>query len=135
MRSWEASSGIGSWNQELGAPVTALDDSGELSAVALARASDNLLIVGSAAFDLRASYALPTASVTSLDFSPDGSMLVVGAAEGVISIWDTKSHELIATREADGAILDVSFSPDGTMIAASTDRHSLILYGVPLGSG
>ena len=62
-------------------------------------------------------------------------MLVVGAAEGVISIWDTEAHELIATRETDGGIYDVSFSPDGTMIAASTDRHALILYGVPLGSG
>ena len=80
-------------------------------------------------------YPVPTDNVTSLDFSPDDSMLVVGAAEGVISIWDTEAHELIATRETDGGIYDVSFSPDGTMIAASTDRHALILYGVPLGSG
>lgn len=80
-------------------------------------------------------YPLPTRRATSLDFSPDGSMLAVGAAEGVFSIWNTRTHQLVATRETDGAIHDISFSPDGTLIAASTDKYELILYGVPLGSG
>ncbi|MCY3864377.1 MAG: hypothetical protein OXG68_02960 [Chloroflexi bacterium] len=135
-RRWEASSGVSTWNRDFGAPIIAMDRNVDLfSAVALARVSDNLLISGPAGFDFVASYALPTSNVTSLDFSPDGSMLVVGAAEGVISIWDAESHELIASRETDGGVYHVSFSPDGTMIAASTDRHALILYGVPLGSG
>ena len=80
-------------------------------------------------------YPLPTRQATSLGFSPDGSMLVVGAAEGVFSIWHTKTHQMLATRETDGAIHDISFSPDGAMIAVSTDKYELILYGVPLGSG
>ena len=83
-----------------------------------------------------ASYRLTdTPGVTSLGFSPDGAMLVVGAAEGVFSIWDTNTHQLLATHETGGAIHDISFSPDGAMIAASTDKYELILYGVPLGSG
>ncbi|MCY3796541.1 MAG: hypothetical protein OXG84_01950 [Chloroflexi bacterium] len=136
IRNWEASSGFSSWGRDFGAPVIALDKNGDqLSAVALARRTDNLIITGPAGFDTLASYTLPTASVTSLDFSPDGSMLAVGAAEGVFSIWNTRTHQLIATRETDGAIHDISFSPDGAMIAASTDKYELILYGVPLGSG
>ncbi|MCY3978441.1 MAG: hypothetical protein OXG23_10115 [Chloroflexi bacterium] len=136
IRNWEASSGFSSWSRDFGAPVIALDkNADQLSAVALARRSDNLIITGPAGFDTLASYTLPTAGVTSLDFSPDGSMLAVGAAEGVFSIWNTRTHQLIATRETDGAIHDISFSPDGAMIAASTDKYELILYGVPLGSG
>ncbi|MCY4064328.1 MAG: hypothetical protein OXG53_18305 [Chloroflexi bacterium] len=134
-RLWDASRGASLLNRDFGAPISALDDHRYLSVVALARPSDNLLVMGPDGPDDLTSYDLPTAGVTSLDLSADGSMLVVGAAEGVISIWDTEAHELIATRETDGGIYDVSFSPDGTMIAASTDRHALILYGVPLGSG
>ncbi|MDE2638016.1 MAG: hypothetical protein OXI30_16750 [Chloroflexota bacterium] len=136
IRNWEASSGFSSRSRDFGASVIALDKNGDLlSAVALARRTDNLIITGPAGFDTLASYTLPTAGVTSLDFSPDGSMLAVGAAEGVFSIWNTRTHQLIATRETDGAIHDISFSPDGAMIAASTDKYELILYGVPLGSG
>ena len=62
-------------------------------------------------------------------------MLAVGAAEGLFSIWNTRTHQLVATRETDGAIRDISFSPDGSIIAVSTDKYELILYGVPLGSG
>ena len=135
VRSWDMTGGSSRSPIDFGAPVRALDYNGNHFAAALGRASDNLLILGNAELETLASYDLPTSTVTSLDFSPDGAMLVVGAAEGLISIWDTESHELIATRETEGGIYDVSFSPDGTMIAASTDRHSLVLYGVPLGSG
>jgi len=135
-RRWGTTIGDSSWKRDFDAPVIAMDQNGDLlSAVALGRSSDNLLISGPAGFDFLASYALPTAGVTSLGFSPDGSMLAVGSAEGVFSIWNTESHELITTREVDGGIYDVSFSPDGTLIAVSTDKHTLILYGVPLGSG
>lgn len=134
-RAWDAGSGLSRFHVDFGAPVAALDISGDLAAVALARAGDNLLILGSAAFDRLASFDLPTDGVTALDFSPDGSLLVVGAAEGLFSIWDTASHQLLATRETDGGVYDVSFSPDGALIAVSSERHHLALYGVPLGSG
>ena len=136
MRNWDAITGISSWSRDFEVSVIALDMSSEsLSAVALARQTDNLALIGPAGFGNIASYALPTAGVTSLDFSPDGSMLVVGAAEGLFSIWNTETHQLLATRESGGAIRDVSFSPDGALIAVSTDKYELILYGLPLGSG
>ncbi|MCY3833272.1 MAG: hypothetical protein OXG85_09650 [Chloroflexi bacterium] len=134
-RAWDAGSGLSRFHVDFGAPVAALDISGDLAAVALARSSDNLLILSSASLNRLASYDLPTDGLTSLDFSPDGSMLVVGAAEGLFSIWDTASHQLLATRETDGGVYDVSFSPDGALIAVSSEKHHLALYGVPLGSG
>ena len=124
---------------QFGEPVRflALDysDDGERLALALDRSFENVLLYRYQQPEPLASFQTPTFNVTALDFSPDGAMLVVGAAEGLFSIWDTESHEVITTRETDGGIFDVSFSPDGTMIAVSTDRHSLSLYGVPLGSG
>ena len=134
-RAWDANSGRSQFHTDFGAPLTDLDLKDDLVAAALARPGDNLLLLGSDSFDALASYDLPTAGVSSLDFSPDGAMLVVGAAEGLFSIWDTDAHQLLATRETDGGVYDVSFSPDGTLIAVSTDKHSLALYGVPLGSG
>ena len=136
-RLWFAYSGENTSSFDYGAPAVdaAFSPDGALLALALRRDSDNLLIFESAHEAHVASYPAPTSNLTSLSFSPDGSMLVVGAAEGIFSVWDTKTHRLLVTHETDGGIYDVSFSPDGTMIAASTDKRSLILYGVPLGSG
>ena len=136
-RFWDVSSGAIQGSLGVVSILTAAQFSpaGRLFAWAQEPPGDRLEIHDQVSFAVLASYPVPTDNVTSLDFSPDDSMLVVGAAEGVISVWDTEGHELIATRETDGGIYDVSFSPDGTMIAASTDRHALILYGVPLGSG
>ena len=137
IRFWDADSGASLGLRDVGAPVTALEYSpdGQLLAVGLSRVSDNLLLLDESPRAQLASYQLPTAGLTSLGFSPDSSMLVVGAAEGLISIWNTRSQQLIVTRETEAAVRDVSFSPDGTIIAVSTENHALSFYGVPLGSG
>lgn len=137
LRFWDANNGGSLSARDLGAPVTTLEYSrdGQLLAIGLSRVSDNLLLLDEAPGAQLASYQLPTAGLTSLGFSPDGSMLVVGAAEGLFSVWNTRSKQLITTRETASAVRDVSFSPDGSLIAASTEDHALSFYGVPLGSG
>ena len=136
-RVWDATSGAkqGSFGGASVLSAAQFSPSGRQFAWAQEPPGDSLMILDPASYAALASYPAPTANLTSLDFSPDGSMLVAGAAEGVFSIWDTEAHELIATRETDGGVHAVSFSPDGALIAASTDRHALILYGVSLGSG
>ena len=62
-------------------------------------------------------------------------MLVVGGREGVLSIWDGDSFELLTTRDTGAAIHWVSFSPDSSMVVASLEGRALAFYGVPLGSG
>ncbi|MCY3780746.1 MAG: SH3 domain-containing protein [Chloroflexi bacterium] len=137
VRFWDANNGVGLSIRDLDAPVTALEYSpdGQLLAIGLSRVNDNLLLLDEMPRAQIASYQLPTAGLTSLSFNSDGSMLVVGAAEGIISVWNTQSQELIVTRETGAAVRDVSFSPDGSLIAVSTEDHALTLYGVPLGSG
>lgn len=137
LRFWNAENGASLSVLDLGAPVTALDYSpdGRLLAVGVARASDNLLMLDASVRAQSASYPLPTNSVAAVDFSPDGDMLVVGATEGVFTIWDTQNRELLLSRETDGAVGDLSFSPDGTAIAVATDKFALAFYGLPRGSG
>ena len=137
IRFWDVESGASLGAREVGAAVTTLEYSpdGSLLAAGLSRVNDNLLILDESPRAQIASYQLPTAGLTSLGFSPDSSMLVVGAAENLISVWNTRSQELIVTRETEAAARDVSFSPDGRLIAVSTENHALSFYGVPLGSG
>lgn len=136
-RIWDASSGARLSSFGVASVLTAAEFSpdGRQFAWAQLPPDDSLVILDPASFTRLASYQAPSSNVTSLGFSPDGSMLVVGAAEGIFSIWDTKAHKSLVTREIDGGVHDVSFSPDGTVVAVSTAKHALILYSVPLGAG
>lgn len=137
LRFWDASNGTNLSALDMAAPVAAIDWSpdGKHIAVALARASDNLQVVDAATMTVARSLQAPSAGVTSLAFDHSGAMLVVGATEGVLSIWDATTFELLTTRETDTAVHAVSFSPDSSMVLANTDNHALAFYGVPLGSG
>ncbi len=137
VRFLDVSSGSSYPDFPYGAPPVALAYSADSSllAVGVAGPGPNLQILNAESLLLEATYAQPTAGTTSLAFNPDGSMLVVGAAEGTFSIWDTRRHERIATYEAESGVHAVSFSPDGTMIVVSTAGHRLSFYGVPQGSG
>jgi len=134
---WTVSSGERFGSFGVSAVLTAAEYSpaGQQFAWAQAAPGASLEMLDAVSFASLANYPVPTANVTTLGFSPDGAMLVVGAADGVFTVWDTTAHQLLTTREIDGAIHDISFSPDGSLIAVSTARHSLHLYGVPLGSG
>lgn len=137
LRFWDASSGASLSTLDIEAPVLALDWSsdGKHIAVALARAANNLQVVDAEAMAIVKSLQAPTAGVTSLAFDPGGAMLAVGAAEGVLSIWDADTYNLLTTRETDAGVQAVSFSPDNSMVVLSLDKHRLAFYGVPLGSG
>ncbi len=58
------------------------------------------------------------AFVGGLDWSPDGSRIASGDAEGKINIWDAVSGmNLITKDEHASGITDLRWSPDGTLIA------------------
>ncbi|HEY7500437.1 MAG TPA: WD40 repeat domain-containing serine/threonine-protein kinase [Vicinamibacterales bacterium] len=68
----------------------------------------------------------------SVVFSPDGSLVAVGTA-GVASsstrVWNAKTGEPVTDPAGDGQIRHQTFSPDGTIVAATVDRSSLGLPG------
>ena len=137
LRFWDANNGASLATLNMEAAVVALDWSpdGKTIAVALARTSNNLQVVDAAARSVSRSLQAPAANVTSLAFDQSGAMLVVGASEGILSIWDAESFELLTSRESGVGIHAVSFSPDSSLLVVSMDKHALGFYGVPLGSG
>ena len=68
--------------------------------------------------------------VNSVAFSPDGSLLVTGAADGQVRLW---SEEGVLVRVIGAALGGVGwgrFSPDGGALAAATDGAYIHLWGV-----
>ena len=68
-------------------------------------------------------------TVLALAFSPHGTWLVSGTAQGKIQMWDVATGTALAVfadpteQENLGRILALAFSPDGTLLAAGTRGH------------
>ena len=67
--------------------------------------------------------------ILALAFSPHGTWLVSGTAQGKIQMWDVVTGTALAVfaepteQENLGSILALAFSPDGTLLAAGTRGH------------
>ena len=59
--------------------------------------------------------------VTSVAFSPDGTILASGEINGMVKLWEVSTGRNINTFRGSGALSkSVAFSPDGTQLASST---------------
>jgi WD40 repeat protein len=76
-------------------------------------------------------------AVTDLDFSPDGSRLATGAADGLIRLWDVASGEELVTIAAPGdgnatpLDMDVAFSANGKQLATASNGESAVRFWDP----
>ena len=61
--------------------------------------------------------------VSSIDFSPDGQMLASGGFDETLRLWDLKTGQGKVLKSDDDAVVDVSFSPQGKMIAIATGNQ------------
>jgi WD40 repeat protein len=87
-----------------------------------------------AAFDSGVSNA------STVDVSPDGSLVAIGSASGEIELWDVaKRRALDVDIAAKGRVLAVRFSPDGNLLATSalgpddTTGDGVRIWDVPSG--
>ena len=74
-----------------------------------------------------------TAGVSSVSFSPDGTLLASGANNGVIFVWDVASGENVETLAGHGVIISVTFSPDGTLLASGSFDGRVSVWDVETG--
>ncbi|MCF8011650.1 MAG: hypothetical protein K9L17_11025 [Clostridiales bacterium] len=70
----------------------------------------------------------PDITVSSLDFSPDGTKLASGGYDGLLYVWDTGNCSLLYSVEHDDEINGLSFSPDSKNLAIGTGNGNLYYY-------
>jgi WD40 repeat protein len=73
--------------------------------------------------------------VTAVDFSPDGLLIVSGAADGRLRLWDATAGALLWTATADeDEVHQAAFAPDGLTIASSGSEGGAALWDVATGT-
>ncbi|HEX2089976.1 MAG TPA: AAA family ATPase [Actinomycetota bacterium] len=102
-------------------PVTAIDVSPDGTMIATVREFATVANVwdsrtGEAVFEVDTDFA----SITAVDWSGDGTHLVVSLYDGPIEIFDRSGREIRQLREEAGyTVLDARFSSDGRLLATS----------------
>jgi len=82
--------------------------------------------------DLKESLRLSHQSLRSVDHSPDGELLAVGASDGNIYILDTAKKQLIHVLEQAhrNSVFTVKFSPEGTYLVSGGRDAMLKIWSV-----
>lgn len=85
--------------------------------------------------ELLRSWYGPGSAVLDLAFSPDDTVLATGMRYGSVAMWDIETWTLRECQGPHGIFDSVSFSPDGTTIAAADSKyHTANIWRVDDGS-
>ena len=75
-----------------------------------------------------------TETVSTIAYSPDGSMLASGSWDDTIRLWDTATGETIKTLIGhEEGILSIAFSPDGKTVVSGSYDDTVRLWDVDTG--
>jgi len=70
------------------------------------------------------------AEVTSLAFTPDGALLVVGYADDRAELWDVDTRQMKRRFDIDSSVSSLALSPRGDEVAIGTVKGSLFRWGL-----
>jgi hypothetical protein len=71
--------------------------------------------------------------VNAVAISSDAKTVASGAADGEVILWDAAAGEAAHKIAGTGVVYDLSFSPDGRLLAAARGSHTVTLYDVETG--
>ena len=72
---------------------------------------------------------------SSVAFSPDGSILASGSANGTVKVWNVATRAAVATLDGHtDRILSLGFSSDGMMLASGALDHTVRLWDIASGA-
>ena len=74
-----------------------------------------------------------TTGVSSVSFSPDGSLIASGTVNGLTFVWDVATGETVETLAGHTAIHAVAFSPDGTLLVSGSSDGRVFVWDVATG--
>jgi len=72
--------------------------------------------------------------VLCLAFSPTGTVLAAGGADGVFTLWDAAHHRFLTALRGQGSIFALAFSPDGKILASAGDDAIIHLWDLSQGA-
>lgn len=98
------------------------------SILAVATSSKQLLIVDTQTWQIVRTLDHED-QVWSVDFSPDGLMIVTGDKVGNVSFWNAvDGSQLLSRRAHSGYVRSVRFTHDGRTLASGGDQHHIVLW-------
>jgi WD40 repeat protein len=69
--------------------------------------------------------------VETVTFSPDDTLILSGARDETVQVWETQTCQQIAVFDELGWVQDVSFNADGTAFATASYDGTIRIWGVP----
>lgn len=124
------------WSTDSGSSLKAFSGSGWVQAIAFSPDGDFFASGGNDRFvqlwnmdGLRvATFPEQRAFVFAVGFSSDSKTLAIGSGDGLISLWDWTNGAKLGERQlSNNAVYDLSFRPDGKMLAAANLQGGLFV--------